>query len=104
MINAKMKKYTLNEKEFETMTKAHDEFNKTIFGRRVRLFIMIFRIYGILFFVMSLLCMIFYVDGGKNFDIFAAICGALFFGSSSLGIVLQIQYEHMVMDYIGFKK
>ena len=32
MINAKMKKYTLNEKEFETMTKAHDEFNKTIFN------------------------------------------------------------------------
>ena len=104
MNNEKMKDYTLNTKEYNEITKAHNEFNKTIFGKKAKLFIKILSLFSIFSIFMSFLCIILNTMGEKNFDIFAAICGALFFINTSLLIVSQIIYENMVMNYINSKK
>jgi len=40
----------------------------------------------------------------NDLDIYAAICGGLFFVNVSLMFVSQIIYENMVMNYLKFKK
>ena len=104
MNNEKMKDYTLNTKEYNEITKAHNDFNQTMFGKKVKLFIMILSVFAIMFIFMSFLCMILNATGEKNFDIFAAIFGALFFINMSLVLVSQILYENMVMCYVNYKK
>ena len=104
MNNEKMKDYTLNTKEYNEITKAHNDFNQTMFGKKIKLLTMILSGFGVFFIFMSFLCIIIYATGEEKFDIFAAICGALFFINSSLVLVSQILYENMVMCYVNYRK
>ena len=104
MNNEKMKDYLLNKKEYNEINKAHNDFNQTIFGKKVKVLTMVLSGFTIFFIFMSFLCIIFNAIGVENFDIYAAICGALFFINTSLVLVSQILYENMVMNYVNYKK
>ena len=104
MNNEKMKDYALNTKEYNEITKAHNDFNQTMFGKKVKLLTMILSGFAVFFIFMSFLCIILNATGEENFDIFAAICGALFFINVSLVLVSQILYENMVMCYVNYRE
>lgn len=104
MNNEKMKDYTLNAKEYNEIEKAHNDFNQTMFGKKIKLLIMVLSGFTVFFIFMSFFCIILNSMGEENFDIFAAICGALFFINISLVLVSQMLYENMVMCYGNYKK
>lgn len=99
-----MKKYTLNSDEYNELLKAHDAFDKTIYGKKVKMFITGLAIFAIMFLCICFMCFIINDFMKNNFDIYVAICGGLFFVNVSLILVAQIIYENMVMNYLKFKK
>ncbi len=104
MNEEKKKNYALNTKEYNEITKAHNDFDKTMFGKKVKLLTIALSTLSIAFVIMFFICIIANAAGEKNFDIFAGICVALFITNTSLLMVSQILYESMVMNYINYKK
>ena len=103
MEKKKESKY-LNNKEYEELNKAHEEFNKTMYGKTVKIHVSILTFFGIVaillggaYAIVDLLC-----EG--NYYIISAMCICVFFIIVALVIVCQTIYEHMVMDYTEFKK
>jgi hypothetical protein len=99
-----MAKKFLNNGEYGDLAKYHEEFDKTIFGKSIKIYISVLTSLAIIGLAMGGLFMIMNALGENNCDIIAAMCALLFFVNVSLTIVAQIIYEHMVMNYIGFKK
>ncbi len=104
MNDEKIKEFTLNKKEFNEITEAHNKFNKTKFGKKIKLYIGIISAYSIISIFMFFIFVMLYALEYKNFDIYSAICAAVCIINSSLVLVSQIIYENMVMNFISTKK
>ena len=99
-----MKKYTLNSDENNELLKAHAAFDKTIYGKKVKMCITGLAIFAIMFLCICFMWLIFNDFMKNDLDIYAVICGGLFFVNVSLILFAQIMYENMVMNYLKFKK
>ncbi len=99
-----MKKYTLNSDEYNELLKAHAAFDKTIYGKKVKMCMTVLAIFVIMSLCICFMCFIINDFMNNDLDIYAAICGGLFFVNVSLMFVSQIIYENMVMNYLKFKK
>ena len=73
-----MKKYTLNSDENNELLKAHAAFDKTIYGKKVKMCITGLTIFAIMFLCIWFKCAIINDFMKNDFDIYAAICGDYF--------------------------
>lgn len=104
MSREKFMDYALESKELEELKKAHGEFDKTLYGKRINLFIRLMGIKCVLYIILGFLCIVLNLMGDENFDIYAILCFVLFGINSSLILVIQTIYENMVMNYLNRKK
>ena len=98
-----MKNNFLNEKEYNEITKAHKDFDQTIFGKKIKIFMSILSCFTLLFLVVGLVLVIFNDLNQNNFDVYAAICIAVFFINFSLMLVSLMLYENAVMNFMNYK-
>ena len=85
--------YELNRKEIK---KLHDEFNKTDFGRRAKVFSIVPFIIALLFIVGSIVTAL---DGGITLIFDCSVLLSILFGC-----ITQLQYGNMLKDYASTKK
>ena len=100
-----MKKYTFSATESKEMKKYEEEFDKTPFGKKAKLWIKIiawFGILGIIFFLITGLILIF---EDNNISDFVEIIGIAILVINFMCVALgYLVYQAMLMNYVNSKK
>ena len=91
--------YKLNEKEIR---KLHNEFNKTAYGFRVKLFSIVPLITSIIFIITSIIC---FSEGVTDTTIMLGLLSMLGFAISLIGLsITTLLYGNMLKDYYNSKE
>ena len=102
-----IKENTLNKKETAEMEKIHKEFEKTIFGKRIKAFYTAWVVIVVIFFCMSCICFgIGVINDAMNEALYYThymTVTAIFFTSaiicSGICLLIRTHYEHMAMMF-----